>query len=680
MRRLIKHPTILAGIGYISIVILLFRQAIVPPPGWLLYGDDIHRSYYFFREFFNHWMSQGVFPWWNPYLYSGTPFIADPVVNIWYPVNWLFFIIPLPIAYSWHVAFHLAWAMMGMYVLMRQGIGNRERGTGFGLGAWVSGLIFGLSGFFVARTWNGHVDVIAAASWMPWVVWAIYKATKTGSKKDIVIAGGIFALQLLSGYQTMAFMTGIAAGFVVLMQSYIEKRLVFVGRAILSAVIGVGLAAFHLLPVQEFFLQSIRTYKLPYAWVSYGAWDWQSLVQMLHPFFYGDQRSYHGLAPNFGEHSAFVGIAGLILACIGVASLYRARREVRWLGTAFFFIVCFGVWVSLGANAPIDLQYILWKMLPMYHYLRIPTRHLILVVFGLASLAGIGVDFLFRSFKIPKLLKLLITGIIAVEMLLFGSHFIELQPYPEARHDKELISKLTGDIQPYRLLQNFGVWLPARDALDFDSVMSYGIYSVTGYTPAILKPYYEYIARSVGYRGEQAMLSHDVQVPYLGVASAGVIDFLNIKYIIVPPQNDPFAGNPRYTLIWDDDKNKYRLYENSTVLPRFYLSNSSCGKTMVSSYLPNRIELTVESICDTTLMSSEVWYPGWVAYIDGKKTSIDKENNTFRTLFVSSGNHTVVYQYQPTIFFLGAGVSLSVVIILFFWLKRPVKAVARANI
>ena len=150
-------------VAFAVVVIVLFRRAIIPPSGWMLFGDDIHRAYYFFREFFNHWISRGVFPWWNPYLFGGMPFIADPIVNIWYPVNWLFFILPLNLAYSWHVAFHLVWAGLGMYFLVRSVAPNRTA-------SWVSGLLFMLSGFFMARTWSGHVDVIAAASWMPWVV------------------------------------------------------------------------------------------------------------------------------------------------------------------------------------------------------------------------------------------------------------------------------------------------------------------------------------------------------------------------------------------------------------------------------------------------------------------------------------------------------------------------------
>lgn len=692
MRNFLRRPVVWGALGYIGVVIVLFRRAILPPAGWMLSGDDIHRAYYFFREFFNHWMHLGVFPWWNPYLFGGMPFIADPIVNIWYPVNWLFFVLPLNIAYSWHIAFHLVWAGLGMAGLsssfMVHGL-QEERGQ-VNFAAWVSGLVFMCSGFFMARTWSGHVDVIAAASWIPWVVGAfeqVLRPERANEKKYIVIAAVFFALQLLSGYQTMAFMTGIIVGIMALVHMGIKRRWQPIVYALGAGFLGVGLAAFHIIPVQEFFRLSIRTYTLPYSWISFGSWTIQSLVLLINPYFFGDQRSYTGPPPNFWEHSAYIGVAGLILALIGILSLVRVvwgRKGNRARHTVFgmLCVVCVivGVWMSLGPNAPIDLQYIAWKYVLMYRYLRIPPRHLILVVFGLSGLAGLGLQYIVVHFKSARWAVWGIGTVTLIEMVLFGQHFIEMQPIPETRHDVALIKRLTQDAEPYRLLQDFGVWLPQRDALDFDSVMQYRIFSMTGYSPSIYRPYYEYIARQLGMKGEWAMRSYDVQVPYLSAKNADSIDFLNVKYILVPQEYDPVDNNPRYKPVLDDDVKQYRLYENTTVLPRFYLRERGCGSVAVRSYTPNKIVLSVHSTCDTMLMSSEVWYPGWEAYIDGKKTRIDKTDDAFRTLFISSGNHSVVYQYNPRIFVIGGGISLVILVLLVLWFRKGTTSVRRASI
>lgn len=688
-----RHQSLLVAIiGYTILIGLVFGASLFPQKGQMLFGDDIHRQYYFYREFFNYWVSHGVFPWWNPYLFGGEPFIANPVVNIWYPPNWLFFFLPLNIAYSWHIALHIFWACLGMFVLLIGPIGLIRPIRP--ISAFVGGILFGLSGFFMSRTFAGHVDVIAAASFMPWVVRAFAQVirlelrvhSKREQRKVIEIAAITFALQLLAGYQTMAFFTVIAVGIVTFFESVKQKSVRPLILVFIALFIGVCLSAIQILPASEFFVRSIRTFQFPYSWHSYGSLEFKSLLQFINPFYFGNQYTYTGPAPNFIEHSAFVGVGGLILALIGfvnvivgtlvASTIFRVLRSfasaqapsaqgsklsklpVPSLGFVLITITFFGLWVSLGPNAPFDLQKFLWQMVPMYHYLRIPPRHLILVVFGLAGLSGIGMEFGFR--RLPRLLKVLrlpIMGIVIIEMVLFARSFIELKPIPETRHDKELISVLKKDTKPYRLLQNFGVWVAPRDALDFDSVMAYGIFSATGYDPSILRSYYEYIARASGTTGQEAVLSQDVQVPYLTQSSGLALDQLNIKYIMVPLQYDSFTNNVRYHLLRDVKDKDYRIYENTTVFERFYLGNSKCGDVTVTSYTPNRVNLTTNTTCDTELLSSEVNYPGWHVTIDGKETHIYESNIPFRTLFVPKGTHTIVYEYQPTIFVVGGVIS-----------------------
>jgi hypothetical protein len=735
----------IAILFYAAVVLLVFAPALFPPEGMLIFGDDIHRRIRIFTaQFFNHWMRQGIFPWWNPYLFSGEPFIANPIVNIWYPPNWLYSVLPLNIAYSWHVALHVFWAMAGMYVLLRtnlvlrtknleQSMGQRamnqeranaEKRSQFNalssalyIPAWVGGLIFGLSGFFAARIWAGHVDVIAAASWMPWVVAAFAANLKSQIsnlkfsemlqdhklRRGVVIAACMLAMQLFAGYQTMAFLTLEVVGVMIILYSFHYKsvRPFIVGS--LGVLGGLGLAALQILPVQEFFRQSIRTYDMPYSWNSYGSLTWQSLIQFLSPFYFGEQTTYHGPPPNLPEHAGFVGIAGLVLAGIGMMRVlgglvWKNREKTGQLkiGVVFIIVTVFGLWISLGPNAPVDMQYILWKFVPMYRYLRIPPRHLILVVFGLAGLAGLGMQSISSKLQVAKFIRFsifahlparqdfrfilgIVVVIIVTEMVLFARQFIVLTEVPEARHDPELIAQLNHDDQPYRTLQNFGVWLPQRDLVDFDAVMSYGIFSATGYDPSILRPYYEFIANSTGTPGREAVLSQDVQIPYLTANEAETLDFLNVKYILVPLTHDPFAGNMRYKKIYTDASGTLLGYENTTVQSRYWLREQELvnreeitenreqkienrgeegGNVSVVSYTPNNVTLRIEALGDTWLNSSEVWYPGWEARVDGVRVPVRRYRDVFRSIPVPEGTHTVEYHYMPRMFILGAVVSI----------------------
>lgn len=640
--RYMNYKRWLPVIGYIFVVMIVFGGAFFSKSGQMIFGDDIARYYFFNRAYVQQTIASGEFPWWNPYLMGGGPFMANPFTNMWYPPNWLFVFFPVSSVYAWLLAFHIFWAMLGMYLLLKQ-----IRPTG----AFVGGLIFGLSGFFMARVWSGHMDLIASASWMPWVVWGC-------NRKKMALVACMFALQLLAGYQTMALFTGIIVGIFSLIQSIFHRTWFPLFFALSSLFLGLALAAIQIVPVQEFFLQTIRTYDLPYAWHEYGAIEWRSLLQLFNPFQFGNQYTYNGPPPNFGEQSMFVGIGGVILAIIGVLRVVRERREV-W-GKLFLIVAIFGFWVSLGNNAPFDLQYVLWKFVPMYHYIRIPSRHLIFVIFGLAGLAGIGFERIHRS------LKVLILGIIIIEMVWFARNFVTLSDIPGSRHDNALISLLQKGSQPYRTLENFGAWILPRDSLDFSSLQTYKIFGASGYDPAIMRSYYEYIARKLGKNGRDLMQQHDVQIPYLSPYDALLLDRLNIKYILVPIDGDVFAGNSRYHNVQEDMLRGWRVYENTTVKSRYFLRDDTCGTVQVTKYTSNTVMANIDATCDTHVDSSEIWYPGWVAHIDGKKVQINKLDDTFRTIFISSGKHTIVYQYTPTIFFIGAGISLATLLGIIF--------------
>ena len=668
MRKKINPLLPVVGL-YCLVVVLVFGRALLPGAGEMIWGDDIHRVYYFYRQFFNSFLREGIWPWWNPYSFSGTPFIANPIVNIWYPPTWLFLLLPVNIAYSWHIAFHLLWAMVGMYVLIRRISQISQIGQIWktvDLGPWVGGLVFGLSGFFAARIWAGHVDVIAAASWMPWVVWAFWQLIyggwtnfghggkmSTSLNRRVVVAGGLFALQILAGYQTMAFFTMEAVGVMTLFFCLHRRFAAPAIRAILAVLLGVGLAAIQIIPTQEFFRASIRTFDFPYAWNSYGSLTIESLKQFLNPFIFGDQLTYSGPPPNYPEHAFFVGrLAVVLIIFFLLRRLPTLPRSPMIIG--FGFIAFFGLWVSLGSNAPVDLQYILWKFVPMYKYLRIPPRHLILVIFGLSGLIGFAIHAIHS-----KHLRLVFVGLITIEMILFARHFIALRPIPEARHDEELIRILKQDTDPYRVLPNFGVWVQPRDSLDFDAAMPQRIFSATGYDPSILRSYYEYIDLANGNTPGSSILNHDVQVPYLNVFSQAT-DFLNIKYILVPRAYDNLYGvkTDRFVLLREDVNRDYRLYENKTVKPRFFFEDTNEGRVEIKKYSPNEIVLSTDNKKGATLFSSEVFYPGWEGFVDGKKVDVIKTNHAFRALFVPAGRHTVAYRYSPRIFVLAGAVSL----------------------
>lgn len=234
---------------------------------------------------------------------------------------------------------------------------------------------------------------------------------------------------------------------------------------------------------------------------------------------------------------------------------------------------------------------------------------------------------------------------------------------------------LKADTSLYRILPNFGVWLPERENLDFESSLTYRIFSATGYDPSILRNYYDFVDAAGGHE-TSSILEHNVQVPYLRIPSAGA-SFLNIKYVLTPGSrgltvtrlDDSF---PRFftvtkSIVTTPAQVAQHLRKGDIDLKTTVLLSQGQGgefpcdrssRVGVRDYGPNRITLSVDAACDTILVSSEVDYPGWEAYVDGEKTRIFEGNMAFRTLFVKAGKHTIVYRFFPYSFVFGGGISL----------------------
>ncbi|NQU16848.1 MAG: YfhO family protein [Candidatus Saganbacteria bacterium] len=77
----------------------------------------------------------------------------------------------------------------------------------------------------------------------------------------------------------------------------------------------------------------------------------------------------------------------------------------------------------------------------------------------------------------------------------------------------------------------------------------------------------------------------------------------------------------------------------------------------ISSYTHDKVVINTSLKKPGILFLSDHFYPGWKAYVDGKKTTIYRANYMFRAVPLSAGNHSVVFSYDPLSFRLGAFIS-----------------------
>jgi uncharacterized membrane protein YfhO len=80
----------------------------------------------------------------------------------------------------------------------------------------------------------------------------------------------------------------------------------------------------------------------------------------------------------------------------------------------------------------------------------------------------------------------------------------------------------------------------------------------------------------------------------------------------------------------------------------------------------------VECASRGMLVLSEVYYPGWRAYVDGAAASIYRADYALRAVEVDEGAHRVEMVYDPVSFKLGAAISAGswiIIVCLALWSK-----------
>ena len=104
-----------------------------------------------FLYFYPYWdyrarvLLSGHLPLWNPYLFMGAPFLANPQAGVLYPLNWPLVFFPVPLAVKISILAHLILALVGAQLFARRALGQSS------LAALLSALLFTLGGYLTAQ-------------------------------------------------------------------------------------------------------------------------------------------------------------------------------------------------------------------------------------------------------------------------------------------------------------------------------------------------------------------------------------------------------------------------------------------------------------------------------------------------------------------------------------------------
>jgi hypothetical protein len=110
--------------------------------------------------------------------------------------------------------------------------------------------------------------------------------------------------------------------------------------------------------------------------------------------------------------------------------------------------------------------------------------------------------------------------------------------------------------------------------------------------------------------------------------------------------------------------------DQEAVLEDIPLSSTSCQafdivkKADIIYEKPQQQKYRVDISWDGWFIQKQTWYPGWKAFVDGKSVEIKHADYYLRGVYISAGEHTLEFKYQPASFMIGGLVSLIFIILL----------------
>jgi hypothetical protein len=317
----------------------------------------------------------GELPLWERMQGGGYSPVITLYNGVFHPLRWATALVPRSAAPSVFIALALWCAFVGMYLLMRRGLGSGVPAALFGAIAFA----FGPATMSMAL-FSGAVLPMAH---LPWAVWLMRRASerRTFSSAIPLIAG--LGLTILSGHPLLIFAAFLALGFLAAGMSLSERSLAVFAIFFASAAAAACLVAFAWLPTILAW-DGLWTYKASEIGYGFGYYTFAGWLNLLRSLFI--DRLGDGVmldeAPSFG----YAGLAASLLIGAGVAAARRdvAARLFALLLLIFFLLAFPGPWMAPLIGIP-PIAY----LKPWYYS----------GVFGLflAAVAAIGLDILWRA-------------------------------------------------------------------------------------------------------------------------------------------------------------------------------------------------------------------------------------------------------------------------------------------
>jgi hypothetical protein len=245
----------------------------------------------------------------------------------------------------------------------------------------------------------------------------------------------------------------------------------------------------------------------------------------------------------------------------------------------------------------------------------------------------------------PLVVGTLLIGLTLVDLWIINHEFLNLSKttqvegeFEKARRSR-VITRLLQDKEHYRIL--------SVDNVHSNFYGYFGISSVSGYRPVKIRNYQDLIDTG-------------------GLNQSHIRNMLNVKYFVGRQGMQeittvlPKAWFISEVISVNDQKTSLEktLEPFDPVLKAVIvnydgpqINPESTGNVTVENYEEHEIKLKTTSKTGGLLVLSEIYYaPRWIATVDGEETPIYQTNHVLRSVYVSPGEHEVIFRFDDSLF------------------------------
>ena len=370
---------------------------------------------------------------------------------------------------------------------------------------------------------------------------------------------------------------------------------------------------------------------------------------------------------------------GALMLLLSIAGIVLAVRSKKYFWPALFFICSI---LALGTNTPIYNW--LYQTVPALDLIRVPARFYFLASFALILLACKAMD----SFKEKRFVLALILLVTTFDL----AHSARSLIYPENISSYRKSSGIDTFIKPgYRMISD-------PDTVPSNKSMLYHNMNLNGYETLILENFVKYIGlQEKQVFGPTGLARTDLLSPLAkGLSFRYIVTRKQIPGLVLAGETQtglkvyetkeylPMIYFPRTISVFENTghgafdginylrKTSYSPDQETILdfIPPGYPRLNSGGSIVSLGYTPARYKAELKTLGDSSLVLSEIYYPGWKASLDGQPIKLQHADKSLRAVLLPRGeylnNKALFIYYDPVTWVIGACATTAVLIVLLF--------------